>query len=57
MRDSTVYVNVSVHSAAFNTDMNGKIYGALVQFGCCQHRYEWKGLWYSSTVPLLSIQT
>ena len=20
-----------------NTDMNGKIYGALVQFSCCQH--------------------
>ena len=28
--------------------------GALVQFGCCQHRYEWKGLWCSSTVQLLS---
>ena len=25
-------------------DMNGKIYGALVQFGCYQHRYEWKGV-------------
>ena len=24
---------------------------ALVQFGCYQHRYEWKGLWCSSTVP------
>ena len=37
-----------------NTDMNGKIYGALVQFGCYQHRYEWKDLWCSSTVRLLS---
>ena len=26
------------------TDINGKIYGALVQFSCYQHRYEWKGL-------------
>ena len=41
-------------SAAINTDMNGKIYGALVQFGCYQHRYEWKVLWCSSTVRLLS---
>ena len=41
-------------SAAVNTDMNGKIYGALVQFGCYQHRYEWKDLWCSSTVQLLS---
>ena len=39
------------------TDMNGKIYGALVQFSCYQHRYEWKGLWCSSTVRLLSTQT
>ena len=32
------------------TDMNEKIYGALVQFGCYQRRYEWKGLvlYYSS---------
>ena len=30
---------------------------ALVQFGCYQHRYEWKGLWCSSTVQLLSTQT
>ena len=28
--------------AVINTDMNGKIYGALVQFGCYQHRYEYK---------------
>ena len=28
----------------------------LVQFGCYQHRYEWKGLWCSSTVWLLSTQ-
>ena len=20
-----------------------------VQFSCCQHRYKWKGLWYTST--------
>ena len=34
---------------------NGKIYGALVQFGCYQHSYEQKGLWCSSTVwPLLT---
>ena len=25
---------------AINIDMNGKIYGTLVQFGCYQHRYE-----------------
>ena len=39
--------------------MNGKICGALVQFGCYQHRYECKGLdlWCSSTVWLLSTQT
>ena len=45
--------------AAINTDMNGKIYmyGTLVQFGCYQHRYEYKGLWCSSTVWLLSTQT
>ena len=30
--------------------------GALVQFGCYQHRYEWKDLWCSSTVQLLSTQ-
>ena len=35
----------------------GYICGALVQFGCYQHRYEWKGLWCSSTVWLLSAQT
>ena len=29
---------------AINIDMNGKIHGALVLFGCYQHRYEWKGL-------------
>ena len=34
--------------AAINTDMNGKIYDALVQFGCHQHKYEWKGLWCSN---------
>ena len=30
---------------------------ALVQFGCYQHRHEWKGLWCSSTARLLSTQT
>ena len=36
-----------------------KTYGALrlVQFGCYQHWYEWKGLWCSNTVRLLSTQT
>ena len=34
-----------------------RICGALVQFGCYQHKYEWKGLWCSSTVRLLSTQT
>ena len=34
--------------------MNGKVCGVLVQFGCYQHRYEWKGLWCSCTVWLLS---
>ena len=29
----------------------------LAQFGCYQHRYEWKGLCCSSTVWLLSTQT
>ena len=28
----------------------------VVQFSCYQHRYEWKGLWCSSTVRLLSTQ-
>ena len=27
-------------SSAINTDMNGKVCGALVQFGCYQHRHE-----------------
>ena len=27
-------------SAAINTDMNGRVCGALVQFGCYQHRHE-----------------
>ena len=31
-----------------------RICGTLVQFGCYQHRYEWKDLWCSSTVWLLS---
>ena len=34
-----------------------RICGALVPFGCYQHRYEWKGLWCSSTVQLLLTQT
>ena len=29
-----------VHVHVINTDMNGKIYGALVQLGCYQHRHE-----------------
>ena len=42
----------------WNTDTNGeRTYAALVQFDCYQHRCEWKGLWYSSTVQLLSIWT
>ena len=39
-----------------NEVMNGRVCGALVQFGCYQHRYEWKGLWCSSRVWLLSTQ-
>ena len=39
---------------AINTDMNGRVCGALVQFGCYQYRYERKGLWCSNTVRLLS---
>jgi hypothetical protein len=27
---------------------NGRVYGVLVQFGCCQHRHEW--LWKSSFI-------
>ena len=27
-------------SAAINTDMNGRVYGAPVQFGCYQHVHE-----------------
>ena len=27
--------------------MNGRVCGVLVQFGCYQHGYEWKGLWCS----------
>ena len=37
--------------------MGRRFYGALVQFGCYQHRYESKGLWCSSIVWLLSTQT
>ena len=33
------------------------MYGTLVQLGCYQHIYEWKGLWCSSTVWLLSTPT
>ena len=33
------------------------ICGALVQFGCYQHRYELNGLWCSSIVWLHSINT
>ena len=28
-----------------------------VQFGCYQHKYEWKGLWCSSTDSLAAINT
>ena len=38
-----------------HTDMNEKIYDVLVQFGCYQ--YEWKRLWCSSIIQLLSTQT
>ena len=44
-------------SAAISADMNGRVYGALVQFGFYQLRYEWKGLWCFSTVRVLSIRT
>ena len=27
-------------SAAINTDMNGRVCGALIQFDCYQHRHE-----------------
>ena len=37
--------------------MGRRIYGALVQFGCYRYRHEWKGLWCSNTVWLLSTQT
>ena len=33
--------------------MNERIYGALIPFGCYQHRYEWKGLWCSDS-PLIN---
>ena len=35
-------IRIAIHSslAAINTDMNGRVCGALVQFGCCQHRYD-----------------
>ena len=31
--------------STYNVDVNGRVCGALVQLGCYQHRYEWKGLW------------
>ena len=36
--------------------MGKRVYGALVLFGCYQHRSEWKVLWCSSAVWLLSTQ-
>ena len=27
-------------SAAISIDVNERVYGALVQFGCCQHRHK-----------------
>ena len=40
--------------SGFKTTFTCRVCGALVQFGCYQHRYEWKDLWCSSTVRLLS---
>ena len=40
-----------VHACKINvlyTCQHEKICGALVQFGCYQHRYEWKDLWCTS---------
>ena len=34
--------------------MGWRICGALVHFGCYQHRYEWKDLWCSRTIRLVS---
>ena len=34
--------------------MGWRICGTLVLYGCYQHRYEWKDLWCSSKVQLLS---
>ena len=52
-----LFVCMQYSLAAVSTDMNGGVCGALVQFGCYQHRYEWRDLWCSSTVQLLSTQT
>ena len=33
-----------LYSFTINTDMNGRVCGALVQFGCSQHRHEWMNM-------------
>ena len=53
----TVCIQCTVWLLSAQIWMGRRTYGALVQFGCYQHRCEWKGLWCSSTVWLLSIQT
>ena len=40
--------------SAINTDMNGRICSALVQFGRYQHTYVLKGLWCSSVLSTLT---
>jgi hypothetical protein len=34
------HVHVHVHMAAINTDMNERVCGALVQYGCFQHGHD-----------------
>ena len=54
MKDLTSYSTARLY--AINTEMNGKIYGTLVQFGCYQHRYEWKGLYVLKPPPYIRLR-
>ena len=54
MKDLTSYSTARLY--AINTEMNGKIYGTLVQFGCYQHRCEWKGLYVLKPPPYIRLR-
>ena len=39
-------------SSSWLTDIDGMICGALVLFGCCQHRYEWRCMVLSAAISI-----